>query len=347
MLSANVFAIEHPNDAHSGSLLARRAVMADADDVFLQKRSDDKDQEEQTKPKTYIPIPNSGQKGYVYREDLSENDFDSDSSSSDGAEGSSTDFPDYDPEQDDEDQGARNNVYSGLDSGQRRPSFADALGGSPSQVFDHIKNGLSRAKQGAKLFASRQRALDASDKVRLHFGGIEAEPTYVMFRLESIMETVDNFYKVVLDAEPKYCRLAELLGMSDTKRLEDLEAHIKAVGAYKNNISEHFDKIKKMCTRQYQSTLCHNTTGIRLRFLGRALDPGVENVYTWLRGGVLNGEADLDQQWLDGTVEHESMGTRHDNRALAARLADFLQVAYRQYQSTLWKYHRDRLVEVG
>ncbi|KAH6567945.1 hypothetical protein BASA62_005771 [Batrachochytrium salamandrivorans] len=63
----------------------------------------------------------------------------------------------------------------------------------------------------------------------------------------------------------------------------------------------------------------------RLRLLGRALDPGVENVYTWLRGGVLNGEADLDQQWLDGTVEHESMGTRHDNRALAARLADFLQ----------------------
>ncbi|KAH6573224.1 hypothetical protein BASA60_006139 [Batrachochytrium salamandrivorans] len=78
-----------------------------------------------------------------------------------------------------------------------------------------------------------------------------------------------------------------------------------------------------------------------------ALDPGVENVYTWLCGGVLNGEADLDQRWLDGTVEHESMGTRHDNRALAARLADFLQVAYRQYQSTLWKYHRDRLVGVG
>ncbi|KAH9272755.1 hypothetical protein BASA83_004958 [Batrachochytrium salamandrivorans] len=63
----------------------------------------------------------------------------------------------------------------------------------------------------------------------------------------------------------------------------------------------------------------------RLRLLGRALDPGVENVYTWLRGGVLNGEADLDQRWLDGIVEHESMGTRHDNRALAARLADFLQ----------------------
>ncbi|KAH6590763.1 hypothetical protein BASA61_005152, partial [Batrachochytrium salamandrivorans] len=75
----------------------------------------------------------------------------------------------------------------------------------------------------------------------------------------------------------------------------------------------------------------------RLRPLSRALDPDVENVYTWLSGGVLNGEADLDQQWLDGTVEHEYMGTRHDNRAPAARLADFLHVAYRQYQSTLWQ----------
>ncbi|KAH9245128.1 hypothetical protein BASA81_017406 [Batrachochytrium salamandrivorans] len=86
----------------------------------------------------------------------------------------------------------------------------------------------------------------------------------------------------------------------------------------------------------------------RLRLLGRALDPGVENVYTWLRGGVLNGEADLDQRWLDGDCGAcNLLGTRHNNRALAARLADFLQVAYRQYQSTLWKYHRDRLVEVG
>ncbi|KAH6580525.1 hypothetical protein BASA60_002810 [Batrachochytrium salamandrivorans] len=37
----------------------------------------------------------------------------------------------------------------------------------------------------------------------------------------------------------------------------------------------------------------------RLRLLGAHSIPGVENVYTWLRGGVLNGEADLDQRWLD------------------------------------------------
>ncbi|KAH9264400.1 hypothetical protein BASA83_012158 [Batrachochytrium salamandrivorans] len=65
-----------------------------------------------------------------------------------------------------------------------------------------------------------------------------------------------------------------------------------------------------------QSGLVSAIQRSRLRLLGRALDPGVENVYTWLRGGVLNGEADLDQRWLDGAVEHESMGTRHDNRAL-------------------------------
>ncbi|KAH6586006.1 hypothetical protein BASA50_000949 [Batrachochytrium salamandrivorans] len=101
---------------------------------------------------------------------------------------------------------------------------------------------------------------------------------------------------------------------------------------------------EQVAGHRIQSGLVPAIQKSRLRLLGRALDPSVENVYTWLRGGVLNGEADLDQRWLDGTVEHESMGTRHDNRALAARLADFLQAAYRQYQSTLWKYHWDRLV---
>ncbi|KAH6602746.1 hypothetical protein BASA61_000805 [Batrachochytrium salamandrivorans] len=83
----------------------------------------------------------------------------------------------------------------------------------------------------------------------------------------------------------------------------------------------------------------------RLRLLGRALDPGVENVYTWLRGGVLNGEADLDQRWLDGTVEHESMGTRHDNRALAARLADFLQFIHASVAGDLFAC--DRLTAIA
>ncbi|KAH6562307.1 hypothetical protein BASA61_003058 [Batrachochytrium salamandrivorans] len=100
-----------------------------------------------------------------------------------------------------------------------------------------------------------------------------------------------------------------------------------------NNYSAHpFAHLVVECEQvtghRIQSGLVPAIQKSRLRLLGRALNPGVENVYTWLRGGVLNGEADLDQRWLDGTVEHESMGTRHDNRAMAARLADFLQVAY-------------------
>ncbi|KAH9273909.1 hypothetical protein BASA83_003905 [Batrachochytrium salamandrivorans] len=107
-------------------------------------------------------------------------------------------------------------------------------------------------------------------------------------------------------------------------------------------------KCEQVTGHRIQSGLVPAIQKSRLRLLGRALDPGMENVYTWLRGGVLNGQSKSGSVcWLDGTVEHESMGTRHDNRALAARLADFLQVAYRQYQSTLWKYRRDRLVEVG
>ncbi|KAH9273766.1 hypothetical protein BASA83_003759 [Batrachochytrium salamandrivorans] len=78
---------------------------------------------------------------------------------------------------------------------------------------------------------------------------------------------------------------------------------------------------EQVTSHRIQSGLVPAIQKSRLRLLGRALDPGVENVYTWLRGGVLNGEADLDQRWLDGTVEHESMGTRHDNRVLAARVS--------------------------
>ncbi|KAH6588125.1 hypothetical protein BASA50_010879 [Batrachochytrium salamandrivorans] len=75
---------------------------------------------------------------------------------------------------------------------------------------------------------------------------------------------------------------------------------------------------EQVAGHRIQSGLVPAIQKSRLRLLGRALDPGVENVYTWLRGGVLNGETDLDQRWLDGTVEHKSMGARHDSRALGS-----------------------------
>ncbi|KAH6599639.1 hypothetical protein BASA50_002836 [Batrachochytrium salamandrivorans] len=78
----------------------------------------------------------------------------------------------------------------------------------------------------------------------------------------------------------------------------------------------------------FDQSRAHGTRYLMLQFRNHdsdywvaALDPGVENVYTWLRGGVLNGEADLDQRWLDGIVEHESMGMRHDNRAAGSTVS--------------------------
>ncbi|KAH9253772.1 hypothetical protein BASA81_008205 [Batrachochytrium salamandrivorans] len=62
-----------------------------------------------------------------------------------------------------------------------------------------------------------------------------------------------------------------------------------------------------------------------------------------------NGKAYLDQRWLDGIVEHESMGTRHDNQILGSNeLAGFLQVVYQEVSiHIVANTTRDRLVEVG
>ncbi|KAH6598959.1 hypothetical protein BASA50_003466 [Batrachochytrium salamandrivorans] len=141
----------------------------------------------------------------------------------------------------------------------------------------------------------------------------------------------------------KAIRLILILVSSNHKAMHSIEAmhyHTSWAGGGSNEILVDTHPVSVdhciLCDQQLLSTSiahlvveCEQVTGhriqsglvpaiqkSRLRLLGRALDPGVENVYTWLRGGVLNGEADLDQRWLDGTVEHGSMGTRHDNRML-------------------------------
>ncbi|KAH9246744.1 hypothetical protein BASA81_015708 [Batrachochytrium salamandrivorans] len=160
-------------------------------------------------------------------------------------------------------------------------------------------------------------------------------------------KTVKQRHSFALMETLRTCGDSASLQKYVTRQFLDTSGSSRIPQLLSTSIAHLVVECEQVTGHRIQSGLVPAIQKSRLRLLGRALDPGVENVYTWLRGGVLNGEADLDQRWLDGTVEHESMGTRHDNRALAARLADFLQVAYRQYQSTLWKYHRDRLVEVG
>ncbi|KAH6566643.1 hypothetical protein BASA62_006579 [Batrachochytrium salamandrivorans] len=174
ILSANVFAIEHLNGAHSGSLLARRAVVADTDGTFLQKRNNGKEQEEQeeqAKPKTSVPNPDSSQKPYVYVKDTF--DFYKSYKPGDSTQEGPTAFPLYVLTQDDKGKGARKKVYAGLGSGRGKSRFGDAPGGSPSHALGSIKNGLYRARLRFELFASRQSAFSTFEEIKLHFGGEE------------------------------------------------------------------------------------------------------------------------------------------------------------------------------
>ncbi|KAH6567764.1 hypothetical protein BASA60_008901 [Batrachochytrium salamandrivorans] len=131
MLSANVFAIEHLNGAHSGSLLARRAVVADTDGPFLQKRNNGKEQEEQeeqAKPKVSVLIltlAKSHDKG----------------------------------------KGARKKAYTGLGSGRGRLSFVDAPRDFSSQVLGYTRKGLSPVKLGLEWVVNESRLLVASERV--------------------------------------------------------------------------------------------------------------------------------------------------------------------------------------
>ncbi|KAH9263610.1 hypothetical protein BASA83_012993 [Batrachochytrium salamandrivorans] len=129
------------NGAHSGSLLARRAVVADTDSPFLQKRNNGKEQEEQeeqTKPKVSSdPNPDSSQKPYVYVKDTF--DFYKSYKPGDSTQEGPTAFPKYVLTQDDKGKGARKKVYTGLGSGRGKSSFGDAPGGSSSRVLGSIK----------------------------------------------------------------------------------------------------------------------------------------------------------------------------------------------------------------
>ncbi|KAH6574659.1 hypothetical protein BASA62_002369 [Batrachochytrium salamandrivorans] len=195
ILSANVFAIEHPNGAHSGSLLARRAVVADADSPFLQKRGNDKDQKKQKKQKdqkkpeeqkqekpeeqkqekhvgskTYYPF-NSGPANCVYIKGELDEDFYLNPNFSDDTGEGTTDSPTYDPNQDLGATGGKEDAHTDDDSDQEGSSLTDASRGSSSQVFGRIRKELYRVKYGLGLLYRLERAFAAFDEVLHHFGG--------------------------------------------------------------------------------------------------------------------------------------------------------------------------------
>ncbi|KAH9263608.1 hypothetical protein BASA83_012991 [Batrachochytrium salamandrivorans] len=105
------------------------------------------EQEEQAKPKTSVPNPDSSQKPYVYVKDTF--DFYKSYKPSDSTQEGPTNFPLYVLTQDDKGKGARKKVYTGLGSGRGKSRFGDASGGSSSRVLGSIKKVLSRVKPGS------------------------------------------------------------------------------------------------------------------------------------------------------------------------------------------------------
>ncbi|KAH6582367.1 hypothetical protein BASA61_008566 [Batrachochytrium salamandrivorans] len=92
--------------------------------------------------------------------------------------------------------------------------------------------------------------------------------------------------------QEKPFRLAYWSTLTHSQLIHCILCNQKLLGTF---IAHLVVECEQVTGHRIQSGLVPAIQKSRLRLLGRALDPGVENVYTWLCGGVLNGEADLDQ----------------------------------------------------
>ncbi|KAH6594122.1 hypothetical protein BASA61_004111 [Batrachochytrium salamandrivorans] len=276
ILSANVFAIEHPNGTHSGSLLARRAVVADADGPFLQKRSGDenqKDQKKRNKSNKYSTLDSRRQEKYVHRKIVSEVDFYSNPNPNynDDTKEGSTDSHTYESNQNSGATGGRKDVHTDDDLDQEGSSFADASRDPSSQVLGHIRKGLPKEykllyRDPAKSPFILKLPSSASDEQRRIYKSLQDEvhksiknhisaimhaadriftrPESVLPELESMLSSADRFYVFISDMRHEYFRLLEELGMSGSGHLANLDHHINLFEAYKCNLSERLNIIK-------------------------------------------------------------------------------------------------------
>ncbi|KAH6575917.1 hypothetical protein BASA62_001724 [Batrachochytrium salamandrivorans] len=98
-----------------------------------------------------------------------------------------------------------------------------------------------------------------------------------------------NRYWLTPQVRPKTVKQRHSFALMETLRTCGDSASLQ-----NTSIAHLVVECEQVTGHRIQSGLVPAIQKSRLRLLGRALDPGVENVYTWLRGGVLNGEADLD-----------------------------------------------------
>ncbi|KAH6574971.1 hypothetical protein BASA60_005230 [Batrachochytrium salamandrivorans] len=140
------------------------------------------------------------------------------------------------------------------------------------------------------------------------------ENPYVPMALDYII--LEKEYILVMEyCDESWATLAKYVekkGPLDIETVRDIvrevvEAmiYLKQYGILHMDVNEHFYsahpfahsvvECEQVTGHRIQSGLVPAIQKSRLRLLGRALDPGVENVYTWLRGGVLNGDFFLNE----------------------------------------------------
>ncbi|KAH6591803.1 hypothetical protein BASA50_008512 [Batrachochytrium salamandrivorans] len=296
MLSANVFAIEHPNGAHPSSLLARRAVVADTDGHSLQKRTNGKDQDNQQEqekrapPKAYS-FPTNVYKGSAYDNLSFEDNFYSNPNPNSDTGEDPTDSPTYSPDQGDEDNNERENAYTGIDPSQEEASFVNFPRESPAQVLDRIKKELFRVKPRLNLFYARQKATAASKAVKSHFVGKRGddigEEVYAL--LSYALKLSQSFKRLYLDLVNSPFRLKLHLTIPDEskQRCKDLQDGVlQSIG---NHILDIKNAIEHITTEtQYlinwledlmgkTDLFCQSISNMRSRYSSLLEDLGISD----------------------------------------------------------------------
>ncbi|KAH6584744.1 hypothetical protein BASA60_000839 [Batrachochytrium salamandrivorans] len=252
ILSANVFAIENLNDVHPGSLLARRAVMADTDGVFLQKRE---------------------------------------SSSSDEAEEESTNLTAQLLDKDGGATGGSEDGHTKVDFDQEELGFVDVIGRIPIKLISSIKKKLTRENSEPGLIPAwnyqemynnpakspfdlklpsvildqlreRYESLrkEAPEYIELYITAIEdaiknifTAPENVIFELKKIMRKTDGLHMFILDMRLRYSSLLASLIIPESIYIQDLDAHLEDIRTYELKLASYFKIIKEMAEDAPQS----------------------------------------------------------------------------------------------
>ncbi|KAH6565248.1 hypothetical protein BASA62_007417 [Batrachochytrium salamandrivorans] len=128
--------------------------------------------------------------------------------------------------------------YKGLYNDLVKSPFSLKL---PSSASDELKKEYKSLQDGVQQ-SIKNHILDIEMTIKYMF----TTPEYVSFWLKKMMEKTDAFYEFIFNTKSEYSRLLTELKISDDMYLKDLETHIKAVEKYKWGISGRFKDIKKM-----------------------------------------------------------------------------------------------------